>query len=146
MRKALLTTIFVATLFAAFPAFAQSPNFDPGPVWRVTYYHVKSGQGDAFWKDFRENTKPIFEELKKAGLISEYKVFTNPVTDHPDDWNVAISISYPNYAALDQIAAKGATIVNKHFGSREAALASGKKQDEVREVIASHLAREVMPK
>ena len=146
MRKALLATILAATLFAALPAFAQNPNFDPGPVWRVTYYHIKSGQGDAFWKDFRENTKPIFEELKKAGLISEYKVFTNPVTDHPDDWNVAISISYPNYAALDQIAAKGATIVNKHFGSRDAALASGKKLDEVREVVASHLAREVMPK
>ena len=145
MRKVLLTTILVVTLFA-FPAFAQNPNFDPGPVWRVTYYHVKSGQGDAFWKDFRENTKPIYEEFKKAGLISEYKVFTNPVTDHPDDWNVAISISYPNYAALDQIAAKGATIVNKHFGSREAALASGKKLDEVREVVASHLAREVVPK
>ena len=146
MRKVLLTTILVVTLFAAFPAFAQSPNFDPGPVWRVTYYHLKPGQGDAFWKDFRENTKPIFEEFKKAGLISEYKVFTNPVTDHLDDWNVAISISYPNYAALDQIAAKGATIVNKHFGSREAALASGKKLDEVREVVASHLAREVVPK
>ncbi len=146
MRKALLTTILAAILFAAFPAFAQNPNFDPGPVWRVTYYHIKSGQGDAFWKDFRENTKPIFEEFKKAGLISDYKVFTNPVTDHPDDWNVAISISYPNYAALDQLAAKGATIAAKHFGSREAALASGKKLDEVREVIASHLAREVMPK
>jgi hypothetical protein len=37
MRKALLTTVFAVTLFAAFPAFAQSPNFDPGPVWRVTY-------------------------------------------------------------------------------------------------------------
>jgi hypothetical protein len=146
MRKALLTTVFVAILFAAFPAFAQNPNFDPGPVWRVTYYHVKSGQGDAFWKDFRENTKPIFEELKKAGLISDYKVFTNPVTDHPDDWNVAISISYPNYAALDQLAVKAATIVNKHFGSRDAALASGKKLEEMREVIASHLAREVVPK
>ncbi len=134
MRKALLTTIFVAVLLTAFPAFAQN------------YYHIKSGQGDAFWKDFRENTKPIFEEFKKAGLISDYKAFTNPVTDHPDDWNVAISISYPNYAAMDQLAAKGASIVNKHFGSREAALASGKKLDDIREVIASHLAREVIPK
>ncbi len=146
MRKALLTTILAATLLAAFPALAQNPNFEPGPVWRVTYYHIKSGQGDAFWKDFRENTKPIFEEFKKAGLISDYKAFTNPVTDHPDDWNVAISISYPNYAAMDQLAAKGASIVNKHFGSREAALASGKKLDDIREVIASHLAREVIPK
>ncbi len=146
MRKALLTTILAATLFAAFPAFGQNPNFDPGPVWRVTYYHIKPGQGDAFWKDFRENTKPIFEEFKKAGLIVDYKTFTNPVTDHPGDWDVAISISYPNYAAMDQLAAKGATIVNKHFGTREAALESGKKLNDIREVSASHLAREVMPK
>ncbi len=146
MRKALLTTIFAATLMTAFPAFAQSPNFDPGPVWRVTYVHIKSGQADAFWKNFRENTKPIFEEFKKAGLISDYKTFTNPVTDHPGDWNVAISISYPNYAAMDQLAAKGATIAIKHYGSREAMLAAGKKQEDVSEVIASHLAREVTSK
>jgi hypothetical protein len=146
MRKALRATIFAATLLTAFPAFAQSPNFDPGPVWRVTYYHIKSGQGDAFWKNFRENTKPIYEEFKKAGLLSDYKTFTNPVTDHPGDWNVAISISYPNYAAMDQLAAKGATISIKHYGSREAMLAAGKKQDDVSEVISSHLAREVMSK
>ena len=146
MRKALLTAIFIVILLTAIPACAQNPNFEPGPVWRVTYYHIKPGQGDAFWKDFRENTKPIFEEFKKAGFISDYKVFTNPVTDHPNDWNVAISISYPNYAAFDQLAAKGASIANKHFGSREAAIASGKKLDDVREVVASHLAREVMPK
>jgi hypothetical protein len=146
MRKVLLAAILAATLLATIPAFAQSPNFDPGPVWRVTYFHIKSGQGDAFWKDFRENGKPIFEEFKKAGLILDYKIFTNPVTDHPGDWNVAISVSYPNYAALDQLAAKGATIAIKHFGSRDAALASAKKQDDIREVIASHLAREVISK
>lgn len=146
MRKALLTTIFVGALLTAVPAFGQNPNFDPGPVWRVTYYHIKPGQGDAFWKDFREHTKPIFEEFKKAGLISDYKTFTNPVTDHPGDWDVAISISYPNYAALDQLATKGATVVAKHFGSRDAALESAKKLNDVREVIASHLAREVVSK
>ena len=146
MRKALLATIFVAVLLTAFPASAQNPNYDPGPVWRVTYYHIKPGQGDALWKDFREHTKPILEEFKKAGLISDYKTFTNPVTDHPGDWDVAISISYPNYAALDQLAAKGATITAKHFGSRDAALERAKKLDDVREVIASHLAREVLSK
>src|SRR5258708_40199747 len=100
MRKVLLTTLLAATLLAAFPVFAHSPNFDPGPVWRVTYYHIKSCQAVAFWNDFRENTKPIFEEFKKAGWISVYKTFTNPLTDHPVDSNVAISISYPNYAAM----------------------------------------------
>jgi len=74
MRKVLLAAIFAATLLATVPAFAQSPNFDPGPVWRVTYYHIKSGQADAFWKDFRENTKPIFEESRfDCGLQDLYE-------------------------------------------------------------------------
>lgn len=68
------------------------------------------------------------------------------MTDHPRDWDVAISTAYPNYAALDQLAAKGASIINKHFGTHEAAPESAKKLDDMREVIASHLAREVMSK
>jgi len=67
MRKTLWATVFVVTLFMALPAFAQSPNYDMGPVWRVTYYHIKPGQGEAFWKDFRENLKPVYEAAKKEG-------------------------------------------------------------------------------
>jgi hypothetical protein len=146
MRKAVLVLMCVAMLLAAGTTFAQSPNYDPGPVWRVTYYHVKTGQGDAFWKDFREHVKPVLEEFKKAGLISDFKTFLNPVLDHPGDWDVALSISYPNYAALDQLDAKGATIVSKHYGSRDAALEAAKKRNDLREAVASHLAREVTSK
>jgi hypothetical protein len=49
----------------------------------VTCYSIKPGQGDAFWKDFRENIKPLYEEYKKAGFILEYKAFINPLLDHP---------------------------------------------------------------
>ena len=146
MRKAVLVLMCVAMLLAAGTTFAQSPNYDPGPVWRVTYYHLKTGQGDAFWKDFREHVKPVLEEFKKAGLISDFKTFLNPVLDHPGDWDVALSISYPNYAALDQLDAKGATIVSKHYGSRDAALEAAKKRNDLREAVASHLAREVTSK
>ena len=50
----------------ALPAYAQNPNYDVGPVWIVSYYHIKPGQGDAFWKDFRENSKPVYESLTPA--------------------------------------------------------------------------------
>jgi len=133
-------------LLSALPSYAQSPNYDVGPVWRVTYYHIKPAQGDAFWKDIRENMKPLFEEYKKAGMISDYKVWTNLTTDHPDDWDVAVGILFPNYAALDQVDAKAATISTKHYGSREAMLDAAKKRSEIREVVMSKLAREVMPK
>jgi hypothetical protein len=146
MRKVLWATLFVVMLLSALPSYAQSPNYDVGPVWRVTYYHLKPGQGDAFWKDFRENLKPVYDAVKKEGMISDYKVWTNVTTDHPDDWDVAVGLLFPNWAALDQVDAKAVTISTKHYGSREAMLEAVKKRNEIREVVASKLAHEVMPK
>ena len=146
MRKALWATLFVATLLTALPAFAQSPNYDYGPVWRVTYFHIKPGQGEAYWKDFREHVKPVYEALKKEGLIADYKVWTNVTTDGPQDWDVAVGTMVTNWAAIDQLDARAATLVAKHYGSREAMLEAGKKRNELREVVSSKLAREVMPK
>jgi hypothetical protein len=146
MRKVLWATLFIATLLAALPSVAQNPNYDVGPVWRVTYYHIKPGQAEAFWKDFRENLKPVYDAVKKEGMITEYKVWNNITTNSPGDWDVAVGLLFPNYAALDQIDAKAATISTKHYGSREAMIEAGKKRTEIREVVASHLAREVLPK
>ncbi|MGD0507344.1 MAG: hypothetical protein ABSA27_06090, partial [Terriglobales bacterium] len=70
MRKVLWATLFVATLLTALPVYAQNPNYDYGPVWRVTYLQIKPGQGEAYWKDFRENLKPSYEALKKEGIIT----------------------------------------------------------------------------
>ncbi len=146
MRKVLWATLFVVMLLSALPTFAQSPNYDVGPVWRVTYYHIKPGQGDAFWKDFRENLRPVYDAAKKEGWITDYKVWTNVTADSPNDWDVAVGLLYPNYAAIDQIDAKAATLSTKHYGSRDAMLDAAKKRSEIREVVASKLAREVMPK
>jgi hypothetical protein len=146
VKKAVSLFLFAAALLTASAASAQSPNYDPGPVWRVTYYSLKPGQSDAFWKDIREHFKPIYDEFKKEGLITDYKFWTNPVYDHPNDWDVALAILYPNWAAMDGLDAKGMTVVAKHYGSRDAALEAAKKRSELREVVASHLAHEVMLK
>jgi hypothetical protein len=146
MRKTLYATLFAVTLLAVFPMYAQNPNYDNGPIWRVTYYHIKPGQGEPFWKDFREHLKPTYDALKKEGIIADYKVWTNITTDSPQDWDVAFGFMYPNWAALDQGDAKGATIVARHYGSREAMIEAGKKRNDIREVVASKLAHEVMPK
>lgn len=59
---------------------------------------------------------------------------------------MAVGILFPNYAALDAVDAKAATIVAKHYGSRDAMIDAGKKRNELRTVVASKSAREVMPK
>ena len=146
MRTTLWVTLFVVTLLTVVSTYAQSPNYDVGPVWRVTYLHIKPGQSEAFWKDIRENFKPVYADFKKEGLISDYKFWLNDTIDHPNDWDVAIGILFPNYAALDTVDAKAATIAAKHYGSRDAMIEAGKKRNDLREVVASKVAREVMPK
>jgi hypothetical protein len=146
MRKVLWASLFVVTLLTALPCWAQNPNYDVGPVWRVTYYHIKPGQGEAFWKDFRENLKPVYDAVKKEGWITDYKVWGNVTTDSPGDWDVAVGLMYPNWAALDQLDAKAATVSAKHYGSREAMLEAGRKRNDFREVVMSKLAHELMPK
>ena len=145
MRKTIAVVFLVAVLSTSL-GFAQNPNYDVGPVWRVTYMHLKPGMGDVFWNDFRQNIKPVLDEQKKQGLISDYKAFINPTANQPNDWDVALATLYPSWGSLDQIDAKAATIVVKHYGSREAAFEAARKRSEIRDVIASHLAREVTPK
>ena len=47
---------------------------------------------------------------------------------------------------LIQIDAKAATISAKHYGSRDAMLDAAKKRNDIRDVVMSKLAHEVMPK
>jgi hypothetical protein len=92
------------------------------PVSRVTYVHIKPGQGDAFWADVCTRLKPIREEQKKQGLITDHKLFTNAATDSPNDWNVAVAILYSSCAAVHEIDAKVASITVADYGSRDAML------------------------
>ena len=146
MRKTMPVVVFLFVVFSTVAGMAQNPNYDTGPVWRVNYFHLKPGMGDVFWSDFKQHIKPILDEEKKQGLISDYKAFTNSILDQPNDWDIAVAVLYPNWASLDQIDAKAATIVAKHYGSREAAFEAARKRTEIRDIVGSHLAREVMPK
>ena len=100
MKRLLWAFLLVLVLSMALPTRAQNPNYDVGPVWRVTYYHIKPGQGEAFWKDFRENLKPVYDAVKNEGMITDYKVWTNLTTDRPDDWDVAVRLLFPKWVAL----------------------------------------------
>ena len=146
MDRILSTLVLFVTLLTASSAFAQNPNYDSGPIWRVTYYHIKPGQEDAFWSDFRAHEKPVLDEEKKQRLISDYKAFTNPIAGTSNDWDVAIATLQPNWAAMDQLDAKATAIVVKHYGSRDAAFEAARKRSEIRDVVSTHLAHEITPK
>src|SRR5271166_2060927 len=145
MKRSLLWLFSVLlALCAVCPMLvAQNPNYNNGPVWRVIYIDVKPGMGDAFWTDIRQNVKPIYDEFKKQGWVVDYKFYTNPVVEHPDDWSVAIAIEYKNWGTLDEMAEKAAAITEKHYGSRQAMMDAAKKRNEFSPTLSTSLAREV---
>jgi len=143
-RRVLWLFSLALTLLALGPTLvAQNPNYNNGPVWRVTYVDVKPGMADAFWTDIRQNSKPIYDEFKKQGWIVDYKFYTNPVASHPGDWSVAIAVEYKNWSTLDEMADKAGGIVEKHYGSRQAMMDAAKKRNEIAPTLSSSLAREV---
>ncbi len=146
-RRALWLCFVMLMLFVVAPAVvAQNPNYNNGPVWRVIYVDVKPGMGDAFWSDIKQNFRPIYDEYKKQGWVVDYKFYTNPVAQHPNDWSAAIAIEYKDWGTLDEMAEKAAAITEKHYGSRQAMMDAAKKRNEFSPTLSSSLAREVILK
>jgi hypothetical protein len=146
-RKALWPFAMMLLLLLAVPTLvAQNPNYNNGPVWRIVYFDVKPGMGDAFWTDVRQNLKPVYEEYKKQGWVVDYKFYTNSVLEHPGDWSAAFAIEYKSWGTLDEMAEKATVISEKHYGSRQAMIEAGKKRNEMAPAVRSSLAREVILK
>ena len=122
MVKAPLLAIVMMSAVAAAPLAAQqgSPNTTPGAVTRVTLVKIVPGHGDMFWQDVRQNLLPIWEEQKRRGLIADYGVATKVTTDDPGDWNVAITISYRNWGALDGLGTRVDSVSLRHYGTAAA--------------------------
>ena len=150
MKKTFLTVLFACVFAIGVHAQTATPTPDPpttaGNVWRVTYFDIMPGKGNDYMTFLRTHSKPILDEQKKQGLILDYKYFSQPVTDGPGDWDVAVIIVYRNYAeAIDSNTERGAkfnAISLAHYGTAEARTKAGDLQNELRTVVSSKLARE----
>jgi hypothetical protein len=120
MRTPMLAMLGLSAALLTGPsASAQvgSPNTTPGPVTRVILIHIIPGQADAFWQDMRQHLKPVYEEYKRRGIITNYTVGTKSTTESPNDWNVVLTLSYANWAAFDNLAALTEPVTLAHYGT-----------------------------
>lgn len=142
MRNRISLAVLALTLCAAPAAAQQSPNTTPTTVTRVTLIRVTPGHGDQFWADMRQHLKPIYDEYKKQGIITGYSVATKPTMDSPEDWTVAVTITYPNWAALDNFLPRTDPITLAHYGSAANRTAAATARLEHSTVVASFLTRD----
>ena len=142
MHKRLALAALAIALSSA-PALAQqSPNTTPTTVTRVVLIRIKPGHADPFWQDVRQHLKPIYDEQKKQGMLTDYSVATKSTQDNPEDWNVALTLTYPNWAALDTFTSRADPITLAHYGSAANRTAAGNARIEHGTIVANFLVRD----
>jgi hypothetical protein len=142
MRKLVQLVFGLSVFLLAAPVMPQE-YYTESAISRVILLKIKPGRFNAFMEDLRDNARPVWEEEKNQGLIMDYKVYLNSTADSPEDWDVAITLQYKNYAALDGLAAKVQELTLKHYGSKGARQGALEKRVENAEVVGSRLMREI---
>jgi hypothetical protein len=129
----------------------QERIFTEGPVWRINYYKIKPGKATDHQKWLREYRMRILDEQKRAGLITDYRFFTQPAFDGPNDWDIMEAVQYKNYSDLLDYSVDRSKKANdvgmKVFGSIENRNKIWTElRDASRDVIASRIVREMQIK
>lgn len=118
-KRTLAPFLSLGLILCAAPLFGQaaSPNTTPTTVTRIVLVKIKPGHAEPFWADVRQHLKPISDEQKRQGIITNYSVATKATSESADDWNVVFAITYKNWAALDDLARLNDPVTLAHYGS-----------------------------
>ncbi len=129
---------------AAQAAGADEKPYTEGPVTDVASIRVKDGHMMDYMNYLKGTWRAEHEAEKKAGLVTEYHIYS--VTPRsPSEPNLYLTVTYPNYAALDKTAEFDA-IAAKQEGSLKAADKGYGDRGSIREVIGDQLVQELILK
>jgi hypothetical protein len=116
--------------------------YTEGPVWTITMVKTKAGMTDDYLKALAKIYKSTNDEMKKQGLIMDYKILIgNDAT--PQDFDILLMVEFKNMAAFDGLREKADPITDKILGSEDAQRQGAIKRMEIREIMGNKLMREV---
>ena len=116
--------------------------YTEGPVWTITMVKTKAGMTDDYLKALAKIYKSTNDEMKKQGLIMDYKILIgNDAT--PQDFDILLMVEFKNMAAFDGLREKADPIAAKILGSEDARRQGAIKRMEIREIMGNKLMREV---
>mgnify|MGYP001581627529 FL=1 len=114
-----------------------------GSVWDVAFIRVKPGMNQAYLSYLAGDWKKEQEALKSAGLILSYKVLqTEP--HNPGDFTLMLMTEYKDLATMEANESKADAIGQKVIGDDQKQMQGYRERLEIREVLGSRLAREII--
>ena len=130
--------LFGFALVLAVPASAQQATrpYSEGTVTDVQYIRVKPGQFDAYMTFLAGPYKQLMEGQKKAGVITDWAVYSSDNRDEKD-WNIALTTTYKNMAALDNLRDRADPVTKQVYGSTDRSNEAMVKRSEMRDIEAT---------
>ena len=125
-------------------AAQEAKTYKEGPVTQISYIRVKPGQFNAYMKFLGGDYKKLMEAYIKAGLVVRYGVYTTRARN-PNDANLILTVTSPNYAALDKVDERDA-ISAKLLGSSDAQTKASIDREAMRQQLGSELIQEMILK
>lgn len=145
MKQLSLALLFAVIISFAFSdsIFAQEKSYTEGSVWDISLIKTKAPYFDDYMNNLNNGWKKVMEEAKKQGLILSYMVLSQSPSS-PGDWDLALLIEYKNMAAFDGLGEKMEKIQSKLFGERQTMQDAAVKRNDLRELLGSKLARQLL--
>ncbi|HZP13901.1 MAG TPA: hypothetical protein VFB36_15900 [Nevskiaceae bacterium] len=143
-QVAALSFALVSISGVAQAAGADEKPFTEGPVTSVSFIRVKDGKMMEYMNYLKGTWRAEHEAEKKAGLITEYHIYSVEPRS-PSDANVILTVTSPNWATLDKTAEFDAIAV-KVEGSLKAADKGYADRGSMRDVLGSEPVQELILK
>src|SRR3954470_3869018 len=144
MRYCPLFLLSVALVLAAPTAAQQSSRpYTEGGVTDVQYIRVKPGHFDEYMTFLAGPYKQQMDAQKKAGVITGWGVYQSDNRDE-NDWNIVLTTTYKNMAALDNLRDRSDPITRQVYGSLDKSDEAMAKRAEMRDIVGNRQMRELI--
>ena len=143
-RQRLLVAAFASVVLglSVYATQVTRPYRD-GSVWNIAFIRVKPGMNEAYMKYICDQWKAEQEALKKEKMSLSYKIMTTE-NHSPTDWNMLLMTEYKDLATMEANGPKEDALAQKLFGDDQKQMQGYKDRSEIREVMGSRLAREIV--
>jgi len=140
----LIGALVAAIVLLCISVFAQvNRPYRNGSVWNISFIRVKPGMDQAYMNYLASQWKTNQEASKKDGLILSNKVLATEAHG-TGDWNLLLMTEYKDLATREANEPKEDALLQRVVGDDQKQMQGYKERFEIREVMGTRVAREVI--
>jgi hypothetical protein len=131
-------------LVAGLSVYAQTTRpYRNGSVWQISMIRVKPGMDTAYLNYVATDWKKGQEAAKKEDLILSYRVLATE-GHGATDWNLLLMTEFKDLTTMEANEQKADALAQKVVGDDQKQMQGYKERADIREVIGTRLAREIV--